>query len=161
MEVVLEEDVEIDDRYTKNLIEGVISDGVSGSESDGHGFGSRKRSKQKDLGFLAKENKNGKRPDFELEDIMGEFEIDDSGNYIIMRGEDGKLLDKNMKQVNQRGYLIDRAGNIVNKKQELIFKHVELDSDEEIPAPIGFDKRKQNLLNMKHENIDEVFDEIV
>lgn len=92
---------------------------------------------------------------------MGEFEIDDSGNYIIMRGEDGKLLDKNMKQVNQRGYLIDRVGNIVNKKQELIFKHVELDSDEEIPAPIGFDKRKQNLLNMKNENIDEVFDEIV
>lgn len=34
MEVVLEEDIEIDDCYTKNIIQGVISDGVSNSESD-------------------------------------------------------------------------------------------------------------------------------
>ena len=96
MEVVLEEDIEIDDCYTKNIIQGVISDGVSDSESDGTQFVGRHH-KPKDLGFVAKEGPNGKRPDFELEDIMGEFEIDDSGNYIIMRGEDGKLLDKNMR----------------------------------------------------------------
>ena len=48
----------------------------------------------------------------------------------------------------------------MNKQQELIFKNVELDSDQEIPAPIGFDKRKQNLLNLKNEDIDEAFNEI-
>jgi hypothetical protein len=30
----------------------------------------------------------------------------------------------------------------------VIFKGVELDSDDEIPAPFGFEKRKKNLLNM-------------
>lgn len=33
-------------------------------------------------------------PDFELVDIMGEFEIDDLGNFIILRGERGELLDR-------------------------------------------------------------------
>ncbi len=55
-------------------------------------------------------------PDFELADIMGEFEIDDLGNFIILRGENGELLDKKERRVNRRGYLIDRFGNIINKE---------------------------------------------
>ena len=53
-------------------------------------------------------------PDFELDDIMGDFEIDDLGNYIIMRGENGELLDSRERLVNRRGYLIDRFGNVIN-----------------------------------------------
>ena len=117
--------------------------------------------RKKETGIIAKESKTGKRPDFELHDIMGEFEIDDAGNYIILRGDDNKLLDKNGRHVNKRGYMIDRVGNIINKKCELIFRAIELDSDDEIPAPLGFDKRKQNLLNMKNEaNVDDIFNEI-
>jgi len=33
-------------------------------------------------------------PDFDLKDIMGEFEIDDLGNFIILRGDGNQLLDK-------------------------------------------------------------------
>jgi hypothetical protein len=32
MEIVLEEDVEIDDQFTKQIINGVISDGISDSD---------------------------------------------------------------------------------------------------------------------------------
>ncbi len=61
-------------------------------------------------------------PDFELADIMGEFEIDDLGNFIILKGEKGELLDKRERKVNRRGYLVDRFGNVINSKGQVIFK---------------------------------------
>lgn len=80
---------------------------------------------------------------------MGEFEIDDLGNFIILRGEKGELLDKKQRRVNRRGYLIDRFGNVVNgENSQIIFKAIELDSDDEIPAPFGFEKRKKNLMSI-------------
>jgi hypothetical protein len=84
---------------------------------------------------------------------MGEFEIDDLGNFIILRGERGELLDKKERRVNRRGYLIDRFGNVINKNNQIIFKAVELDSDDEIPAPFGFEKRKKNLLNLGEDGV--------
>eukprot|EP00351_Strombidinopsis_sp_SopsisLIS2011_P001865 CAMPEP_0116877402 /NCGR_PEP_ID=MMETSP0463-20121206/9188_1 /TAXON_ID=181622 /ORGANISM="Strombidinopsis sp, Strain SopsisLIS2011" /LENGTH=93 /DNA_ID=CAMNT_0004524659 /DNA_START=1079 /DNA_END=1360 /DNA_ORIENTATION=+ len=84
---------------------------------------------------------------------MGEFEIDDLGNFIIIRGDKGELLDTRERKVNRRGYLIDRFGNIINVKGNIIFKAVELDGDDEIPAPFGFDKRKKNLLKLKDDNV--------
>ena len=141
MEIVMEEEAEIDDQYTK----GIIKDLIEGLSESSH---------RDDLG--AAEKKKAKRgqeplrpiPDFEFADIMGEFEIDDAGNYIILRGEAGELLDRNERPVNKRGYLVDKLGNIVNTKQEIILMASELDSDEEIPASYGFEKRKQTLLNM-------------
>ena len=47
---------------------------------------------------------------------MGEFDIDDMGNFIIIKGLEGELLDKFGRRVNRRGYLIDRFGNIINTK---------------------------------------------
>ena len=63
-----------------------------------------------------------------------------------------------MRLVNKRGYLIDRNGNVINQNCELIFKVMELDSDDEIPAAIGFDKRKQALLSLHNKDVDEIFD---
>jgi hypothetical protein len=164
MEIMLEEDIEIDDKYTRAIIDGVISDGFSDSDiEEEEPVHSSQRIKhfKKDKGITAKVSKTGKRPDFQLEDIMGKFEIDDSGNYIILRGDDGSLLDKDARIVNKRGYLIDRIGNIINNRHELIFKRTELDDDGEIPAPIGFDMRKQNLLDLQNkDNIDEMIDTI-
>lgn len=77
---------------------------------------------------------------------MGQFEIDDLGNYIILRGDKGELLDKLERKVNRRGYLVDKFGNVINTKGNIIFKAVELDVDDEIPAPFGFEKRKRNLM---------------
>jgi hypothetical protein len=87
-----------------------VIDGISESESN---MGGKRRGKKK------RKNLNTKRqkeiPDFELADIMGDFEIDDLGNFIILRGEKGELLDKKERRVNRRGYLVDRFGNIINK----------------------------------------------
>jgi len=83
---------------------------------------------------------------------MGDFEIDDMGNFIIMRGDGGELMDKRERLVNRRGYLIDRFGNIINTFGNIIFKAIELDVDDEIPAPFGFEKRKKNLLKLDDDN---------
>ena len=50
-----------------------------------------------------------------MADIMGEFEQDDLGNYIIMRkAGSAEMIDKRGRRVNRRGYLVDRQGNVVN-----------------------------------------------
>lgn len=54
--------------------------------------------------------------------------------------------------MNRRGYLIDRFGNVINMQGNIIFKAIELDVDDEIPAPFGFEKRKKNLLKLGDEN---------
>jgi hypothetical protein len=41
---------------------------------------------------------------------------------------------------------------VINKAGQIIFKAVELDSDDEIPAPLGFEKRKKNLLSLDDNN---------
>lgn len=46
---------------------------------------------------------------------MGDFEVDDLGNFIIIRSNGGTdLMDKRGRKVNRRGYLIDRFGNVIN-----------------------------------------------
>ena len=75
-------------------------------------------------------------PDFDLADIMGEFEQDDLGNFIINRkAGSSELIDKRGRRVNKRGYLVDKNGNVCNQKGNVIFKKMELDVEDEIPAP--------------------------
>lgn len=108
LEIVMEDEAEIEQEYAMNLIDNVI-DGLSDSEDP---MGRRKGKKKKTIaGKRAKEI-----PDFELADIMGEFEIDDLGNFIILKGEKKELLDKRERRVNRRGYLVDRFGNVINNK---------------------------------------------
>lgn len=139
MEVVMEEEAEIDDQYTKGLIQGIIDKQSEQDSEDGVQTDPRARKGKK------KKVKNV--PDFEINDILGAFEIDDQGNLLILRGEQGELLDTNERLVNKRGYLIDKFGNVVNRTGKTIFKRDQLDSDDEIPAPYGFEKRKQDLLS--------------
>ena len=137
MEIVLEEEAEIDDQFAQGLINGVI-DGLSESSQDatsGQGTFRRKRKK--------KAKATRKVPAFELDHIMGDFEIDEGGNFVILKGENGELLDRGDKPVNRRGYLVDKQGNVINKDGDIIFKVNELESDDEIPAAHALEKRKQ------------------
>ena len=99
---------------------------------------------------LAKKKTKTVRPlhEFEIRDIIGEFEIDDQGNFLILRGDAGETMDKQGRLVNKRGYLIDREGNVVNHNGEMVFRASDLDQNQEIPAPYSFEKRKQNLMNI-------------
>lgn len=58
------------------------------------------------------------------------------------------MLDNQGRKVNRRGYLIDRFGNVINVQGHVIFKAIELDLDDEIPAPFGFEKRKKALIKL-------------
>lgn len=59
---------------------------------------------------------------------MGEFEIDDLGNFIIIRAAGSReLFDKHGRRVNRRGYLVDRFGNVTNLNGDVIFRALELD----------------------------------
>lgn len=53
-------------------------------------------------------------PRHALTDVMGHFETDLEGNFILVKYNDF-LVDALGRRVNQRGYLIDEDGNIVNK----------------------------------------------
>lgn len=89
-------------------------------------------------------------PNFDLADIMGDFEIDNEGNNVIIKGKDGKLNDRMGSKVNKRGYLIDQEGNIVTKKGVKVFRKDEVDSDDEIPAPFCFEKKKESLFKIEN-----------
>ncbi len=52
-------------------------------------------------------------PNFDLSDIMGDFDLDDTGNLIMIRGKDGKIVDREGRRVNKRGYLVDHEGNVI------------------------------------------------
>jgi hypothetical protein len=83
---------------------------------------------------------------------MGDFEIDDHGNNIIVKSKDNKLNDKVGNRVNNRGYCVDVEGNIVLRKnpKKIIFRKDEIDSDDEIPAPFCFEKKKEALFKIEN-----------
>ena len=86
MEVLMEEEAELDYDFAKGLIAKVI-DHISSADESINVKDKKKKTKKK----VFKPKKE--IPDFELADIMGDFEIYDMGNFIIMRGDDGELLD--------------------------------------------------------------------
>jgi hypothetical protein len=56
-------------------------------------------------------NYNGKR--FDIKDVMGQFEKDQNGLIIPCSSQTG-LVDNLGRRVNERGYLIDEHGNIID-----------------------------------------------
>jgi len=77
-------------------------------------------------------------PNFDVEEILGEFEVEANGNEIILQTANGKLNDKYGRLVNRRGYLIDLEGNVVTRGNVFIFYKEEVDFDDEVPAPYCF-----------------------
>jgi hypothetical protein len=74
------------------------------------------------------------RPFFEEAEIRGEFDLDENGNSVILRGNDGHLYDLNDHRVNDQGYLINKNGSVLNGNTgEVVFYYYELDSEGEIP----------------------------
>ena len=89
-------------------------------------------------------------PKFEINEIIGNFDIDEEGNYIIIsNGKDirGKprLEDMDGHRVNKRGYLINDHGQVVTRDKTIIFRIDEVDEDDEVPAPFCYYKNKDSL----------------
>lgn len=89
-------------------------------------------------------------PDFEYDDISGQFEADEFGKFLLIQKQ-GRLYDKKGRQVNRRGYLVDALGNVINKLGKIIFYQEELSKDDdELPDPYCYEKIR-SLKSNKHE----------
>ena len=89
-------------------------------------------------------------PNFDVEEILGEFETDQDLNFIILQTANGKLNDKYGRLVNRRGYLIDMEGNVVTRGNVFIFYKEEIDFDDEVPAPYCFQKARNVKYTVKN-----------
>lgn len=90
--------------------------------------------------FEKKYLKNGEFPKifpftkFNIKRILGNFEMDPLGNPILDKGpQAGHFLDRDGKRVNQRGYLIDTDGNVIDHCGKRMFEKEILDQEGEIP----------------------------
>jgi hypothetical protein len=96
-------------------------------------------------GFIRRRRRVTKE-NFDLDDIMGAFNIDDHGEIIL---DQLQLRDNLGRRVNKHGYLVDAKGNILNQEGDILFSHHELDEDGELPHPYRFEKRRKHLLKQK------------
>lgn len=134
----------IDKKAAWRLINGVI-DGMDGSElgverKEGPSKRRRRRLPKKRMAEI---------PNFDIEEILGEFETDGQGNYMIIKTRDGKLNDKCGRLVNRRGYLTDAAGNVITRRGIFIFYKEEIDIDDEIPAPYCYEKKAKRSFRVE------------
>lgn len=129
-------------------------------------------------------NKEGEFPKifpftkFNIDSILGCLDRDVNEKLIILEGKHGETVDQDNWRVNAKGYLIDKVGNIIDRKGNWIFDKDILDEEGEIPkvywkgvlwkdstedlkgiwAMIENDKKKAEL-NEIDEDIDESEDE--
>jgi hypothetical protein len=78
-------------------------------------------------------------------DIIGDLERDEKGNVVAK--EDGKsgYKDKSGEPTNERGYLVDENGDVVNNLNgEKMFGIDDLDDRGEVPAPFSIEKHNFN-----------------
>ena len=59
--------------------------------------------------------------------------MDPLGNPILDKNSKGELIDRDGRRVNERGYLIDSAGNVIDKNGKAMFDKETLDKEGEIP----------------------------
>jgi hypothetical protein len=78
-------------------------------------------------------------------DILGKFDRDEKGNVIAEPDANGKFKDQNGKPANERGYLIDEDGNIINNLNgQKMFDKSDLDAKGDVPAPFNVEKHNFN-----------------
>jgi hypothetical protein len=53
---------------------------------------------------------------FNENDILGEFNRDEKGNIILLQDKHGNFVDKLGRKVNERGYLINPQGDIIENQ---------------------------------------------
>ena len=96
--------------------------------------------------FSARDLKSGEFPKifhfsrFELKNIQGTYKKNTENTPILFTFPDGSLKDDNAKTVNQRGFLADDQGNIVDLHGNIMFEN-DLISNE-LKLPYVLSKRK-------------------
>jgi hypothetical protein len=74
--------------------------------------------------------------------MMGDFRQDIHGNLIFPKNKNRELVDKIGRRVNQKGFLIDHHGNIIDKKAIKRFDKQQLNKDGNLPSLFNYEGRK-------------------
>lgn len=70
---------------------------------------------------------------FNIKTILSDFELDPLGAPILNKHKDGSFTDLRDRKVNQKGYLVDQNGNIINDRGLVVFTTDQLDQEGDIP----------------------------
>lgn len=106
-------------------------------------------------GFSAKDaiecppNANSRR--FNECDIIGDLERDEKGNVVAGEADaNGKHKDRGGNETNQRGYLTNAKGDVVNNLDGgKMFDKNDLDERGEVPPPFNVEKHNFNPLRCR------------
>ena len=82
-------------------------------------------------------NYNGRR--FDITDTIGQLDKDENGVIIPLSDKRNSLTDNLGRKINDKGYLIDEFGNVIDKDGREIFEAKHL-SNGEIPKIFPFTK---------------------
>ena len=93
---------------------------------------------------------DSQKRNFNEHDILGLFDRDEKGNIVILQDASGNWVDKLGRRVNERGYLVDVTGGIVEgRQQQVMFLKEDVDDRGEIPAPFCVEKHNFNPFNLR------------
>jgi hypothetical protein len=93
---------------------------------------------------------------FNIRSIMGDFDMNATGNPVLSKGKHGGFIDRQKRVVNQRGYFIDKEGNVIDYNGNLVFDKVVLGSDGEIPPVFRTGLLKEETVSDMEGLMDEV-----
>lgn len=82
---------------------------------------------------------------FNENDIKGELDPDHEGAYAPVALPDGSLVDKYGRKVNEKGFLINENGDVIDTRTEKeMFNRDQLDNKGDIPQPFNLERYNFN-----------------
>lgn len=88
--------------------------------------------------FFSRHLKDGEFPKifpftrFNINRVLGDFDLTNEGQPVL-KVINGTFFDKQDRQVNKRGYLIDKHNNVIDIRGKIVFEKQVLEENGDIP----------------------------
>ena len=78
--------------------------------------------------------------EYQIRDIIGRLIRDDLNGEAVLKMDKvtGVYWDRDARQINKRGYLVDSQGNVIDRRNRVIFRKFELVGEGEVPKIFSF-----------------------